>query len=64
MVDKGRTVYLKVRSGYAGGTPPTGALLGVYGDVENPEPAVAVTGKRTKGIDIEVAPFRGRGKGQ
>lgn len=61
-VDKGRTLYLKVRSGYAGGMPQAGALVGVYGDFSAPEPVEIITGKVTKGIDIIVVPFAGSGK--
>jgi hypothetical protein len=61
-VDTGRTFFLKTRDIYAGGTPKAGALVGVLGDAENPTPVVTKPDAITRGIVIQVYPFRGQGK--
>ena len=62
LVDTSRTFYLKVRSGYAGGTPQAGALLGVYGGADNPAMVTTKEGTFVRKIDIVVMPFSGSGK--
>ena len=61
-VDTGRTFYLKVRNMYAGGTPKTGDLVGVYGSVDEPAPAVTKPSSITRGINIQLYPFSGQGR--
>ncbi len=60
-VHEGGKYYLKVRDLYGGGPPDKGSIIGSYGE----ESLVAVTVKRgdiTKGIDIKVIRFPGRGR--
>jgi len=60
-VDEGGSFFLRARDIYGGGPPVTGALIGNYGG-ETPQPVVVITGKMTKGINITVEKFKGRGR--
>jgi len=60
LLDKGRVVYLKARTSYAGGSPRPGTPIGFYGEEGNPKAVAARTGSIVKDIDIEVKPFAQR----
>ncbi len=59
-VHEGGKYYLKVRDIYGGGPPVSGAIIGGYGQ-EAPVAVAVKTGESTKGIDINVIRFPGRG---
>jgi hypothetical protein len=61
-VDVGGTYYLRARDIYGGGPPVPGSIIGQYGGNE-PQGVVVNTGEITKGIDITVDRFKGRGQG-
>jgi len=60
-VSEGGNYYLKARDVYGGGPPVTGAIIGSYGG-EAPQAVVVKTGEITRGIDITVEKFKGRGQ--
>ncbi len=59
-VSEGGKYYLKVRDIYGGGPPTKGGIVGSYAG-EAPIPVSVKTGETTRGIDIKVVRFRGRG---
>lgn len=59
-VHEGGKYYLKVRDVYGGGPPVAGAIVGSYWQ-QGPVEVSAKTGEITKGIDIRVMRFPGRG---
>lgn len=61
-VDTARTLYLKARGGYSGGTPKAGSMVGVYLDGDMPAPVVTKNGEITKNINIMIEAFAGTGK--
>jgi hypothetical protein len=62
-VSEGGKYYLKVRDVYGGGPPKGGEIVGIYWQ-GIPVEASAKTGEITKGVDIQVVRFPGRGPGQ
>lgn len=60
-VHAGGNYFLRARDIYGGGPPVAGALIGSFGG-EKPEAVVVKTGETTKGIDITVTKFKGRGQ--
>jgi len=62
-VSEGGKYYLKVRDLYGGGPPKGGEIVGSYWQGV-PVEASAKTGEITKGVDIQVMRFPGRGPGQ
>ncbi len=59
-VSGGGKFYLKVRDIYGGGPPVEGAIIGSYAEAA-PIPVSVMTGETTRGIDIKVIRFEGRG---
>lgn len=62
-VSEGGKYYLKVRDQYGGGPPKGGEIVGIYWQ-GIPVEASVKTGETTKGVDIQVMRFPGRGPGQ
>jgi hypothetical protein len=62
-VSEGGKYYLKVRDVYGGGPPKGGEIVGAYWQGVPVEASVK-TGEITKGVDIRVVHFPGRGPGQ
>jgi hypothetical protein len=62
-VAAGGEYYLKARDSYGGGPPPKGGLMGDYGGA-TPKAVKVKTGAVTKGVEITVTPFPGRGREQ
>lgn len=60
-VNEGGNYYLKARDIYGGGPPVTGAIIGSFGG-EAPKAVMVKTGEITRGIDITVEKFKGRGQ--
>ena len=60
-VPEGGSYYLMARDIYGGGPPVEGAIVGVYGAKKMPTAVTVKTGESTKGIDIKVIMFPGRG---
>jgi hypothetical protein len=59
-VQEGGNYYLRARDIYGGGPPAAEAIMGNFGGA-TPEPVSVKQGKITKGIDIVVQKFQGRG---
>jgi hypothetical protein len=60
-VPEGGSYYLMARDIYGGGPPAEGSIMGVYGAKAVPIAVTVKTGESTKGIDIKVIRFPGRG---
>jgi hypothetical protein len=60
-VPGGGSYYLMARDIYGGGPPVEGSIMGVYGTKKIPTAVTVKTGESTKGIDINVITFPGRG---
>jgi hypothetical protein len=60
-VPEGSSYYLMARDVYGGGPPVDGSIMGVYGAKAVPGAVTVKKGESTKGIDIKVIMFPGRG---